>query len=210
MSEMLERLRAIVPPDVVAHSGKVKKFFDILANNSGLTEEYLYTHQPTGTARIPVYSTNREPVGFLNESFEVRKAFSVLSGPAILVARKGYGGRLSVITSPSFIVHEDGYAIKPKPAFAEVIDLAWFAGHYSMEFQGHRSSFEGIGDFPRAKLWSMDVVVPTLEWQFRCAGAYKKRDEILAFIKSAPHTLSTVLDDILAAGDILQEKVIAA
>ena len=148
---------------------------------------------------FPFHATAKEPVGFLSESFEVRKDFVVLVGPAILVARKGYGGRLPVIADHSFIVHEDGYAIRPKPAYTKMIDLAWFAGHYSAEFQSHRSSLEGIGDFPRAKLWSMEVTSPKLEWQRQCSQAYKKRDDILHFMKSAPQTLDMTADQLIAA-----------
>lgn len=199
MSDLLERLRVRVPAAEIAHTGKVRTFFDILPNNGGLTEEYLYAHQPTGKKRLPVYSTNREPVGHLSDNPEVRVAFEVLDGPAILVARKGYGGRLSVVSSEAFIVHEDGYAIRPKVEFSDKIDLWWFAGHYSMEFQSHRSSLEGIGDFPRAKLWSMDVVVPKIGWQRKCAEAYRKRDAILNFVRSSPQTLGAAINDILSA-----------
>jgi hypothetical protein len=169
VSDLLDRIRVRIPENVIVHKGKVKTFFDILANNGGLTEEYLYTHQPTGKSRIAVYSTSREPVGFLDDSERVRQTFDVLQGAAVLVARKGYGGRLSVINDDSFIVHEDGYAIKPKPLYAQAINLTWFAGHYSTEFQGYRSSLEGIGDFPRAKLNIMNVVIPKPEWQLRCS-----------------------------------------
>jgi hypothetical protein len=200
MSELLERVRVKIPDAVVLHSGRVRAFFDILPNNNGLTEEYLYTHQPTGISKIPVYSTSKEPVGFLDDNEDVRAIFEVLNGPAILVARKGYGGRLSVIESGSFIVHEDGYAIRPKPAFLKAIDLTWFAGHYSTEFQGHRSSLEGIGDFPRAKLVIMDVIIPRLEWQARCSRLYRQRDDILEFVKGSPQKLGASIDEILAAG----------
>lgn len=199
MSELLERIRVKIPKAAVLHSGKVKTFFDILPNNGGLTEEYLYTHQPTGRSRIPVYSTSKDPVGFLDDNADVRGRFEVLKGPALLVARKGYAGRLSVIESESFIVHEDGYAISPKPEFAKIVNLAWFAGHYSAEFQGHRSSLEGIGDFPRAKLVIMDVVIPKLEWQVRCSKLYRQRDQILEFTNGSAEKIGGSIDEILVA-----------
>lgn len=210
MSELLERTRVKIPEAVVLHSGKVRTFFDILPNNGGLTEEYLYTHQPAGIYRIPVYSTSKDPVGFLDDNADVRAAFSVLKGPAILVARKGYGGRLSVIESESFIVHEDGYAISPKPAFSALINLAWFAGHYSTEFQGHRSSLEGIGDFPRAKLVIMDVIIPKPEWQARCSKLYRQRDEILEFAKGSAQKISGSIDEILTASTKALGESVAA
>jgi hypothetical protein len=198
MSKLLERMRVQIPATAILHTGKVRTFFDILPNNNGLTEEYLYTHQPAGRVRVPVYSTSKEPIGFLDDNPEVRTKFIVLEGPAILVARKGYGGRLSVIGQESFIVHEDGYAIRPKNGYHDAIDVTWFAGHYSAEFQAYRSSVEGIGDFPRAKLVAMNVIIPRLEWQTRCAGLYRQRDHILEFIKGAAETIGTSVDDILS------------
>lgn len=121
----------------------------------------------------------------------------ILDGPAILVARKGYGGRLSVIEADSFIVHEDGYAISPSRQYLNAINLAWFSGHYSTEFQSHRSSIEGIGDFPRAKLVSMEVVIPRPEWQLRCSELYRRRDGILEFIKTSPQRLANSVDEAL-------------
>jgi len=183
---------------MILEVGNVGKFFDILPNNGGLTEEYLYTHQPTARSRISVYSTSKDPVGFLDDNDDVRKAFTVLEGPAILVARKGYGGRLSVIAERSFIVHEDGYAIRPKVAYSNKVDLDWFARHYSTEFQSYRSSLEGIGDFPRAKLLTMKVTLPRLEWQTKCSKLYKKRDQIAEFIKGSAQTLGNEIDEILS------------
>ena len=131
MSDLLDRLRVKIPDEATLYSGRMDKFFNILPNNTGLTEEFLYTHQPTGQGRIPVFSTSKEPVGFLDDSKEVRAAFVILDGPAISVARKGYGGRLSVIETDSFIVHEDGYAISPRRQYLSDVNLTWFAGHYS-------------------------------------------------------------------------------
>jgi hypothetical protein len=174
-------------------------FFDVLKNNSGLTEEYLYAHQPSSDAKIAVYSTSKDPVGYLDDSLSVREQFDVISGPAILVARKGYGGRLSVIRDVHFIVHEDGYAIRPKPKYNAGINLDWFAGHYTAEFQSNRSSVSGIGDFPRAKLWTMSVIIPKVGWQDECAKLYKRRDDILEFVKNAPKSMGESVDKVFAA-----------
>jgi hypothetical protein len=59
MSNLLNRLRVKVPDEVILHTGRMDKFFNILPNNTGLTEEFLYTHQPVGQARIPVLALAR-------------------------------------------------------------------------------------------------------------------------------------------------------
>lgn len=105
---------------------------------------------------------------------------------------------MSVVREASFIVHEDGYAIKPKAAYVGRVDLAWFAGHYSTEFQSHRSSLEGIGDFLRAKLLIMPVTLPRLEWQTKCSKLYKRRDSISEFIKASSETIGTEVNEIIS------------
>ncbi len=92
--------------------------------------------------------------------------------------------RLFVVEDERLIVHEDAYAITPKKTFTDKIDLHWFAGHYSEEFQGNRTSFWGIGDFPRERLRGMQIVIPTTAHQERLAKLYRRRDGLLHSLKT--------------------------
>lgn len=175
---MLDEIRVRIAPQDIAVTERVSQLFDFLDNNGGLTEEFLYQHQPTGPDPIPVYATNVSPIGHLDEDVAARYTFSVLVGPAIIVARKGYAGRLFVVTDERFVVQEDAYAIVPKPARREAINLRWFASHYSAEFQAMRTSEDGIGDFPRSLLRSRSVEIPTPPVQDRLAALYQRRDAL--------------------------------
>ncbi|MBU2358751.1 MAG: restriction endonuclease subunit S [Alphaproteobacteria bacterium] len=174
----LDAVREAVPEDKVEYHGKAEKYFDFLANNSNLTEEYLYAHQPTEDSKISVYATNSDPIGHLDRSEVERAKLEVLKGPVIVVARKGYAGRLFVVNDDQLIVHEDAYAVKPKKAYLDKIDLNWFAQHYSFEFQSNRTSLWGIGDFPREKFRSMVIKIPSLSHQRESASLYARRDKI--------------------------------
>jgi hypothetical protein len=182
MSTSLERLRIGVPGEEVVERGTPADYFDVLANNQGLTEEYLYAHQPASDNQIAVYSTNTVPIGRLDETETLRSEFSVIQGPVIIVARKGYAGRPFVVEDDDLIVHEDAYAIRPKTEHTEKIVLAWFAGHYSFEFQANRTSMWGIGDFPRERMRAINVVIPTVTFQDRAAALYARRDRLIASI----------------------------
>ena len=138
MGNLLEVLRIEIPKKEILYEGKASTFFDILDNSQNLTEEFLYSHQPTSKNTIPVYSTSTVPVGKLDQ--KPASVFNMVEGPAIVVARKGYAGRLFVVTEDKFIVHEDAYPIKPKQKFKQDINLWWFTGHYSAEFQANRTS----------------------------------------------------------------------
>ncbi|HYM09102.1 MAG TPA: hypothetical protein VEU62_00140 [Bryobacterales bacterium] len=175
----LEAIRVEVPARKILFAGKAEGFFDILPNTTDLTEEFLYAHQPVSGRTIPVYGPSIEPMGHLDESEARQNEFAVLLGPVIVVARKGYAGRLIVVTAKSLIVHEDAYAIRPKSKYADAINLEWFAGHYSAEFQANRTALWGIGDFPRERFESMHVVIPHHDFQEAIAPMYARRRSLI-------------------------------
>ena len=177
----LQKIRVKVPRKEIIDTGKVKKYFDILDNSQNLTEEFLYAHQPTTKDTVNVYSTSPTPIGKLDRE-GVANQFKIIKGPAIIVARKGYAGRLFVVKDEVFIVHEDAYPVKPKQEYSKKINLSWFAGHYSFEFQADRTSFWGIGDFPRTRFKNQIVVIPKITFQKRIALLYIKRNDLLVSI----------------------------
>jgi hypothetical protein len=176
--DKLERYRISIPNEDICYEGKVSDFFDLLPNNSGITEEFLYTHQPLSSDIVNVYATSRTPVGSLDNNEEIRSKFRFLKGPVLLVARKGYAGRLNVIEDEFCIIHEDAYAAKIKDEYLDKINLDWFAGHYNFLFQSNRTSYFGIGDFPRERFNNMNVVIPSLIFQKQVSPLYKRRAEV--------------------------------
>jgi len=181
MTELLRLadIRVAIPERMILHRGFAGKFFRFLPNSQGLNEEYLYSHQPISRRKLPVYSTSAQPIGYLDDSEETRGKFNVLTKPAIVVARKGYAGRMFVVEDEKFIVHEDGYGIRPKTRYADSINPYWFVGHYSAEFQSYRTSDYGIGDFPRRRFGKMKIIIPRMDLQNKIAILYKRREELL-------------------------------
>jgi hypothetical protein len=191
--ELFELTRVKIPENQIYKTGKAKKFFDILENSQNLTEEFLYAHQPLTNSVINIYSTSDEPVGALDKVVAENSSLNIISGPAIIVARKGYAGNLYVVYDEAFIVHEDAYPIKPKIIFKDLINLEWFVGQYSEEFQANRTSFWGIGDFPRTRFNDMHVVIPNIDFQNEIALLYTDKDKILRKLRNYK---SSVLIDI--------------
>ena len=194
MSVLLPRLRVAIPGSEIAYHGNAREFFDVLPNSQGLTEEYLYAHQPTTDDTIPVYSTSDVPVGRLDNSVATSANFNLVAAPVVVVARKGYAGRLYVVQAQSLIVHEDAYAVKPKVEYSEAVNLWWFAGHYSDEFQANRTSPWGIGDFPRERFLNMEIVVPRMALQETIAALYIRRDELLGMLAALRERASDSID----------------
>jgi len=172
-------IRVAIPEGVILYRGFAGEFFRFLPNSQGLNEEYFYSHQPMSGRKLPVYSTSVQPIGYLDDSEETREKFNVLTEPAIVVARKGYAGRMFVVEDHEFIVHEDAYGIRPKVRYADAIDPYWFVGHYSAEFQSYRTSDYGIGDFPRKRFNKMKIIIPNMDLQNEIAILYKRRGELL-------------------------------
>lgn len=179
MSNLIEPIRISIPQAQIKYKGRAYKFFNILQNTQGLTEEYLYSHQPTTKNTISIYSTSDKPIGSIDVS-NIPDSFNIIQGPAIIVARKGYAGRLFVVTDNQFIVHEDAYPVKPKSEYADDINPYWFCGHYSMEFQADRTSYWGIGDFPRERFRNKEILIPYRELQDEIADLYVKWSFILS------------------------------
>ena len=183
---MLERVRVAMPVgESPAHAGAAGRFFDVLDNNGGITEQYLYEHQGISDRAIHVYSTSAAAVGRIDPDEAARRSFIVQAGPAILVARKGYAGRMSVIEDAEFIVHEDGYAVRPASAYMDAINLWWFAGYYSAFFQSRRTSSWGIGDFPRDKFKTTPIVLPSRAYQDRVEPLYRRRARLVELQRNA-------------------------
>lgn len=198
MDNLIESLRVQIPEPTILHKGKASIFFDILDNSHDLTEEFLYSHQPTSKDVISVYSTSDVKVGSLDAS-TVANEFNIIEGPAIIVARKGYAGRLFVVEDSRFIVHEDAYPIKPKAEYVNKINLWWFVGHYSMEFQSDRTSAWGIGDFPRERFKNKFLIIPTKAMQDKVAILYKRRTELINNINQFKDKLHCQVNELITS-----------
>jgi len=194
---ILELLRITIPSTEELASGKASKFLDVLANSQDLTESLLYAHQPVSNNIIPIYSTSEKTIGKLDADVVNEQGFNIIDGPAIVVARKGYAGRLFVVRSERFIVHEDAYPIKPKSDYNEKINLDWFALHYNEEFQANRTSAWGIGDFPRTRFMNMKVVIPKIELQNDIADLYLRRKAKIEMIKEFETNVFSQMDEII-------------
>ena len=180
----LQAVRIQIPAESLYDSGPAQKFFKFLPNNTDLTEEFLYAHQPTTQSRIRIFATSPNPIGEIDEHLSLDLGLKAITGPAIVVARKGYAGRMFVVPDKKFLVHEDAYAVSLKDNFQDKILIDWFARHYSFEFQGHRTSLWGIGDFPREKFKSLQVLIPNLKFQQECTALYERRDNIIERIET--------------------------
>lgn len=194
----LEEVRIGIPKSEIRYTDEAGEFFEFLPNNQGLSEEYLYTHQPLSTSTIPIYSTSSTPIGKLDDNKEMNETFHVLSSPAIIVARKGYAGRMFVVEDGKFIVHEDAYAVRPKKKYKDQIDLYWFSGHYSVEFQGYKTSSWGIGDFPRSRFKKMKVIIPSIKFQKKVVLIYIRRDTISKDIEQLQDNIKQEVSQIIS------------
>jgi hypothetical protein len=193
----LEQLRVRIPDELIVYADYAGEFFDFLGNNQGLTEEFLYAHQHTHKETIGVYSTSEQKVGVLDYCEEICRLYTVLQGPLLVVARKGYAGRLFIVKDKHVIIHEDAYAVAPKDKYADKINIEWFAHHYNIEFQANRTSKDGIGDFPRERFKKMKVVIPTMELQNELADIYIRRNAAVKRLRNLQNTVEANTDAVI-------------
>jgi len=191
---VLELIRVKISDDDIYNSGKASIFFDVYPNNQNITEELLYAHQPVTNHKVPIYATSPIAIGKLDYKITIKMDFTIIKGPAIIIARKGYAGRLFVVEDTEFIVHEDAYPIKPKSEFIENINLHWFANHYNEEFQANRTSTWGIGDFPRTRFSNMNITIPKIDVQNYIAELYIRRKNQIDLIKEFENNVFNEMD----------------
>jgi len=193
-TNIIELIRVKIARSDIIDSDKASKFFDVLSNSQNLTEEFLYAHQPISKETLSIYATSEKVIGKVDFDVANNQGFNIIEGPAIIVARKGYAGRLFVVKDKKFIVHEDAYPIKPKKNFSKKINLDWFALHYNEEFQANRTSAWGIGDFPRLRFNNMKVILPKIKLQDKIADLYLRRKNQIEQIKEFESNVFSEMD----------------
>lgn len=197
-TSILELIRVEIPKVEIFEVGKASKFFDVHSNSQNLTEEFLYAHQPVSNQTVPIYATSDKSIGKIDLDVALEQGYNLIEGSAIIVARKGYAGRLFVVRDEKFIVHEDAYPIKPKENYLDKINLDWFANHYNEEFQANRTSAWGIGDFPRTRFNNMKITLPKIEFQSKVAELYLRRKIQIEQIKEFETNIFSEMDNTIS------------
>lgn len=162
-------------------SGKVRKFFDVLGGNSGLTEEFIYNNQPKNIENsIKVYTgsvddnqlKSVDEKAILPNGREIKK----YSGEGIKIVRKGKAGSLKYINNESYTINDDAYILKVRDEYKDQINLKYFACMSRQMFKDCVTS-EGEGKngtFNKTLFQEMYCEIPAIERQKELVKEYEK------------------------------------
>jgi hypothetical protein len=118
---------------------EINIIFNILGGNSDLTEEFIYHNLPDNDDdKIEILTgatLEISAMGFVSKKAKPNnKKLKIFEGPAILVVRKGIAGKMTYIPKGSFTTNDDAYALTPKKAWKDKINLEWFINEYQNLF----------------------------------------------------------------------------
>lgn len=123
------------PTDSIVAEGKFDDFFQFSGGNNGLTEEFIYSNlpqSPSDSIQILTGSTlERTSMGFISKYAKPnQKKLKIFKAPSIIVARKGYAGKMTYIPDGEFTTNDDVYVLAPRLEWKDSVNLEWLIYEY--------------------------------------------------------------------------------
>ncbi|HEX7607788.1 MAG TPA: restriction endonuclease subunit S [Candidatus Cryosericum sp.] len=181
--------------------------FDARGGLQGLTEDYIYHHTPsTGQPGLDVVTSAAGAISsFGRISQEAASALArqsscqefVFHGPALVVARNGKAGLVSVVEQSSFVMSDHAYVLLPRPDYVNKIDPYWFAHNFSRAFLDSSTSKSDNGTFTKLKLQDLAARILPLCEQQRIGNRIKDATVL-------EHNAMELLDSI---GDLISRRI---
>jgi len=178
-------------------SERIEKVFDILAGNSGLTEEFLYENQPISDEdKISILSSATEKanlMGFISRNAKLNgKALKIFKGPCVLIARNGYAGTMTYIESMEFTANDHAYVLIPKKEWKDAVDLRWFVYQYQELFYRLVTSKSDNATFNKEYAERQIVKLPKIDEQERISNKLREVDKTIQNFEYAIEALERI------------------
>jgi len=163
---------------------EIKKIFDIIGGNSGLTEEFIYYNQPNNEEeKIPILSSatlDNNLMGYVSRIAKINgKKLKIFKGLCILVARNGYAGTMTYIENERFTTNDHAYVLILKKEWKEKINLRWFVHQYQELFYNLVTSKSDNATFNKEYAEKQKVKIPDIKVQISIAEKLQKIDYLM-------------------------------
>ena len=151
---------------------ELDKIFHINGGNSGLTEDFVYYNLPSNeeeTIEIFTGATLEEnKMGIISRFAKPNSTkLKVFQSPAILVVRKGLGGKMFYIGKNEFTTNDDAYVLMPKKDWEDKINLKWFIHEYQVLFFNLVTSKSDNATFSKKYAERQIIQIPHIDEQNR-------------------------------------------
>ncbi|MFC1719104.1 restriction endonuclease subunit S [Candidatus Poribacteria bacterium] len=173
--------------------------FHFHGGNSDLTRELIYYNQPSNEdERIPIFSGATLDANMMGSiSREARpggRDLKLFSGPAILVARKGYyAGTITYINAEEFATNDDAYVLIPKRIWKKKVNLRWFVYQYQELFHNITTSKSDNATFSKEYAQKKTVNIPNRKIQDRIAKKLHRIDDLINSLGKSDHQMEELL-----------------
>ena len=179
---------------------RIRDIFKMEGGNSGLTEEFIYMNQPSSeNESIPILSSATLEDNLMgpiskNTVLPSGRKMKIFSTPAIIIARNGFAGEMTCLTSGQFTINDHAYVITLKERWKDRINLRWFASQYHELFKNLVTSKSDNATFSKAYAEKQTIAIPHVDIQNNIATKLIKLDTL----KKTVHSYSIELQHVLA------------
>lgn len=161
---------------------KIDNIFLFVGGNSGLTEEYIYHHQPnTEDEKLKILSsatTEDKNMGFVSKSAKIDgKPIKLFSGESILIARNGYAGSMKYFRDFTYTTNDHAYVMTVKPEWRSKINLRFFAFYLQPLFFNIVTSKSDNATFNKEYAELQTINLPDINYQNAIGELLIKLDE---------------------------------
>lgn len=170
LTEKVREIKSIRFDFTEGEPGVLGDVLDFKGGNSGLTEEFVYSNQPTNEAeKIPILSSATLTInlmGYVSRNARPEgKCLKVFKGPCILVARNGFAGTMRYVSGGEFTTNDHAYVLVPKKAWSDRINLRWFTYEYQEMFYNLVTSKSDNATFNKDYAEKQGIIVPAISVQ---------------------------------------------
>lgn len=179
---------------------KLKDIFHFRGGNSGLTEKFIYSNQPSEDSDgIPIFSSATLKANMMGEISRTAKPggrrLKLFKGPSILVARNGYAGIMTYIEEDEFTTNDHAYVLSPKKEWEDRINQRWFIHQYQGLFYTLVTSKSDNATFNKYYAEKQEVRIPDKEsFQDMVAGRLLRIDNIVTHLEGLKEQIEDLLE----------------
>ena len=174
---------------------KISDAFDYFPGNHGLTEELIYSWQPTNEKESnPIFSGSKDnilPIGYIqnNAKNNKEKDITFFKGECLILTKDGSAGLLTYKNDGGFTLNHHACILKIKCGWENKIDLEWFAYQYQKRFYQYVTSKSDNGVFSTEWFDKIDFIIPDYDVQLKLKDKKNNLNLLSKFIRKSQNNL---------------------
>jgi type I restriction enzyme M protein len=180
-SKVLEKKITLPKPKKISKE-QIKTIFSFKGGNNGLTEEFVYHHQPNSEdEKIAILSSatiDDTQMGLVSKNAKIDgRSIKIFSGETILIARNGYAGSMKYFKNYSYTTNDHAYVMSVKSGWKSKINLRFIAFYFQPLFFNIVTSKSDNATFNKEYAELQTINLPDIKYQNAVGDLLIKLDE---------------------------------